>query len=51
MRNILYYVAAVMMIAWAIGVIGYGLSGLIHALAILAFLAILIRLIREDKKL
>ncbi|MFZ4457026.1 MAG: lmo0937 family membrane protein [Bacteroidales bacterium] len=51
MKNILYYVAVVMMIAWAIGVIGYGLNGLIHALAILAFLAILIRMIQGGRKL
>lgn len=51
MNNLLYYIAVLLLIGWAIGVIGYSLGGLIHILAIIAFLAILLRLIRGGKNL
>lgn len=49
MRNILYYVACILIIGWAIGVIGYGLGGLIHVLFVLAIVSILLKWIQGGK--
>lgn len=46
MGNLLYIIAVVLIIAWAIGFIGYSAGGLIHILLVLAIIAILIRVIR-----
>jgi len=46
MGNLLYIVAVVLIIAWAIGFIGYSAGGLIHVLLVIAIIAILFRLIR-----
>ena len=41
MKTILYVVAAIMVIGWIIGFIGYALSGLIHLLLVIAVISIL----------
>lgn len=46
MSGLLYIIALILLIGWAIGVFAYSLSGLIHVLLVLAILAILFRLIR-----
>jgi len=46
MGNLLYIIAVVLIIAWAVGFIGYSAGGLIHILLVLAIIAILIRVIR-----
>lgn len=46
MGNILYLIAVVLIIAWAIGFLGYQASGLIHILLVIAVIAILLRVIR-----
>lgn len=46
MGNLLYIIAVVLIIAWAIGFIGYSAGGLIHILLVIAIIAILIRVIR-----
>jgi hypothetical protein len=46
MSGLLYIIALILVIGWAIGVFAYSLSGLIHVLLVLAILAILFRLIR-----
>jgi hypothetical protein len=46
MGNLLYIIAVVLIIAWAIGFIGYSAGGIIHILLVLAIIAILIRVIR-----
>jgi len=45
MGNILYLIAVVLVIAWLIGFLGYGASGLIHALLVLAIIAVLVNFI------
>lgn len=46
MENLLYLIALVMLIGWAVGVFGFSLGGFIHALLVLALISILFRLIR-----
>jgi hypothetical protein len=45
MGNLLYLIAVILVIAWAIGFIGYSLGGLIHILLVLAIIAVLLRII------
>jgi hypothetical protein len=46
MGNLLYIIAVFLVIAWAIGFIGYSLGGLIHILLVIAIIAVLLRIIR-----
>jgi hypothetical protein len=46
MSNILYFVAAVLVIFWAIGFIGYNAPGVIHVLLVIAIIAVLLRVIK-----
>lgn len=46
MGNLLYFVAVVLIILWAIGFVGMHLSGLIHVLLVIAVIAVLIRIIK-----
>ena len=46
MGNILYLIAVILVIAWAIGFLGYNSGGLIHILLVIAIIAIVLRLIR-----
>ncbi|HKK26339.1 MAG TPA: lmo0937 family membrane protein [Gracilimonas sp.] len=46
MRTLLYIIACLMVIGWIIGVVGYSLGGLIHALIVIAIIAVLFDLIR-----
>jgi hypothetical protein len=46
MRNILYIIAVVLVIIWAIGFIGYSVGGLIHILLVIAAIAIILRVIQ-----
>ena len=46
MSNLLYIIAFILVIGWAIGVFAYSLGGLIHILLVLAVIAIIFRLIR-----
>ena len=47
MRGLLYIIAVVLAIGWAIGVFFYSLTGLIHILLVIAVIAILLGLIRR----
>ncbi len=46
MGNLLYVVAVILVIAWAIGFVGYGTGGLIHVLLVIAIIVILLRVIQ-----
>ena len=46
MGNLLYVIAVILIIAWAIGFIGYSAGGLIHILLVIAVIAILVRVIQ-----
>jgi hypothetical protein len=51
MKNLLYIVAVILIIAWAIGFIGYSMGGLIHILLVIAIIAILLRVIQGRRVL
>jgi hypothetical protein len=46
MRNLLYVVAVILVIAWLIGLVGFHAGGLIHVLLVIAVIAILLRVIQ-----
>lgn len=45
MSNLLYLIAVILIIGWLIGVVGYSLGGLIHALLVIALIATLLNVI------
>jgi hypothetical protein len=45
MSRFIYFFAVILVIAWAVGFIGYSAGGLIHVLLVIAIIAILLRLI------
>jgi hypothetical protein len=51
MGNLLYLVAVILIIAWAIGFIGYSAGGLIHILLVIAVIAIIFRVIQGRRVL
>ncbi|WP_157363854.1 lmo0937 family membrane protein [Alkaliflexus imshenetskii] len=51
MGNLLYTIAVILIIAWAIGFLGYSAGGLIHILLVIAVIAIILRLIQGKKVL
>ncbi|HTQ66248.1 MAG TPA: lmo0937 family membrane protein [Puia sp.] len=46
MGNLLYLIAVILIIAWAIGFLGYHAGGLIHILLVIAVIAVLLKIIR-----
>jgi hypothetical protein len=48
MTNLLYLIAVILIIGWAVGFFAYSAGGIIHVLLVLAVIAILLRLIRGD---
>lgn len=46
MGNLLYVVAVILVIAWAIGFLGYHSGGLIHLLLVIAIIAVVLKVIR-----
>jgi hypothetical protein len=51
MKSLLYIMALVLILAWSIGFIGYGLGGAFHCLLVLALLSILMRVILDKKSM
>lgn len=47
MRNVLYVLAVILVIAWAIGFFGYSAGGLIHILLVIAIVAVILSIIRK----
>jgi len=47
MRGLLYIIAVVLIIGWALGVFFYSATGLIHVLLVIAIIAIILGLIRR----
>lgn len=47
MGNLLYLIAVILVIAWAIGFFGMHASGIIHVLLVIALIAILLKVIRR----
>lgn len=46
MGNLLYIIAVILIIGWAIGFIGFHAGGLIHILLVIAIIAVILRIIR-----
>jgi hypothetical protein len=46
MNGLLYLIAIILLIGWVLGVFVYSATGLIHALLVLAIIAILVNIIR-----
>lgn len=46
MNSLLYLIAVILIIAWAIGFFAYSAGGLIHLLLVIALIAIILRVIR-----
>jgi hypothetical protein len=51
MGNLLYIIAVVLVIIWAIGFLGYQAGGIIHLLLVIAIVAVLLRVISGRKPL
>lgn len=49
MGNLLYIIAVILIIGWAIGFLGYHTGGIIHILLVIAVIAIVLRLIQGRK--
>jgi len=49
MGNLLYVIAIILLIAWAIGFFAYSVGGIIHILLIIALIAIILRVIQGRK--
>lgn len=49
MGNLLYIIAVILLIAWAIGFIGYNAGGIIHVLLVIAIIAVILRVIQGRK--
>lgn len=46
MGNLLYAVAVILVIAWLIGLVGFHAGGIIHVLLVIAFIAVILRVIQ-----
>jgi hypothetical protein len=51
MGNLLYTIAVILLIVWAIGFLGFHLTGVIHILLVIAVIAVLLRVIQGKKVL
>ncbi len=49
MGNLLYAIAVILLIAWAIGFIGYSAGAIIHILLVIAIIAVILRIIQGKK--
>lgn len=49
MSNLLYAIAVILLIAWALGFFVYSAGSIIHILLVIAVIAILFRLIRGER--
>jgi hypothetical protein len=47
MGGLLYIIAVILVICWAIGYFGYHAGGIIHVLLVIAIIAFLLRIIRS----
>ena len=48
MGNLLYMIAVVLVIIWAIGFFGYAAGGIIHVLLVIAIVLVLLKFIRRE---
>ncbi len=50
MGNLLYVIAVLLVIGWAIGFLGYAAGGLIHLLLVIAVILVLMRIIGRSSR-
>jgi tryptophan-rich sensory protein len=50
MSNVLYTIAVILVITWAIVFFGYNVGGIIHVLLVIAIISVLLRVIQGSKK-
>ncbi len=50
MNNLLYILAVILVIFWAIGFFAYSAGGIIHILLIIAIVSVLLRFIQGDDR-
>jgi Family of unknown function (DUF5670) len=48
MGNLLYIIAVILVIIWAIGFFGYAAGGIIHLLLVVAIVCVLLKFIRRE---
>ncbi|HMH33847.1 MAG TPA: lmo0937 family membrane protein [Puia sp.] len=48
MGNLLYTIAVILVIIWAIGFFGYHAGGIIHVLLVIAIIVFLLKVIRRE---
>jgi hypothetical protein len=51
MGNLLYTIAVILVIIWAIGFLGYHAGGIIHILLVIAIIVVLLRIIQGRRPL
>jgi hypothetical protein len=51
MGNLLYIIAAILVIGWLIGFVGFNAGGLIHILLVIAIIVVLLRVIQGRRVL
>jgi hypothetical protein len=51
MRSILYIVAVILIIGWAVGAFYYSVGGLIHILLVIAIISLILGFLRRDTAL
>lgn len=49
MGNLLYLVAVILVIAWALGFFAYSAGGIIHILLVIAVISVLLNIIRNRR--
>ena len=49
MGNLLYGIAVILIIIWAVGFLGYAAGGIIHILLVISVIAIILRIIQGNK--
>ena len=49
MGNLLYVVAVILIIGWAIGFFGYAAGGMIHILLVIGLIVLIVRLVQGRK--
>jgi hypothetical protein len=48
MRSLLYIIAVILIIGWAIGTFAYAAGGLIHILLVIALISLILGFLRRD---
>lgn len=51
MNSLLYIIAVILIVLWAIGFLGFNMGGIIHLLLVIALVAVLLRIIKGEKVL